>query len=80
MMTGGKAASVPAVRLWLSPSEFAAELATRGLSLSEKAVRERCHLPEGNPLRIARHPQFPGRIYIARSELDRLTETPGASA
>lgn len=74
MSNGGKANPAPARRLWLSPGEFSAELAEVGLALCEKTIRVRCRLPIGHAQRIAAHPgYFPRRIYINRSELERLT-------
>lgn len=60
-------------RRFFSPKEFVAALEARhGIRVSERTVRERCQLPEADPLHIATNPAFPGRWWIPEAELARL--------
>lgn len=81
MTPTGKACEVPARKRYLTPGEFSLALADSGLSMHPDTVRRRCGLPAGDPLRIATHPDFPGRHYIPVSEFDRISSgTAEASA
>jgi hypothetical protein len=76
-------AHLPASRSGLrhfSPKELASELAAYGVQLGERAIQSRCNLPEGDPLRIATNPNFPGRHFILERELARLLGATEAAA
>ena len=55
-----------------TPKELSAALAEAGIALSERSIMRRCGLPEGDALRIATPPAFPGRHYLPETELVRL--------
>lgn len=71
-MTGGKQYPAPVRERRYSPSEFSGALAELHIGLCEKLVRQRCCLPETDPLHIATVKGFPGRHWIPESELFRI--------
>jgi hypothetical protein len=68
----GKATAAPVRERRYSPSEFSGALAGLHIGLCEKLVRQRCNLPESDPLHIATIKGFPGRHWIPESELFRI--------
>jgi hypothetical protein len=57
---------------YYTPGEVSAVLAEHGITLHVVTVRERCCLPVSDPQHIRTNAAFPGRHYIAFSEVNRL--------